>query len=117
MASRYNSVGTAHLITEEEPLAKSADDVPTRMWYKINWVPILQLAKSNQRMTKLKCKICDKKINSFYKQMLTCKCDHIFCTKHLYFGAGCSIMGSWLKINSFVKNNCKKRHSEWHEKF
>ena len=56
MASRYNSVGTAHLITEEEPLAKSADDVPTRMWYKINWVPILQLAKSNQRMTKLKWK-------------------------------------------------------------
>ena len=56
MASRYNSVGTAHLITEEEPLAKSADDVPTRMWYKINWVPISQLAKSNQRMTKLKWK-------------------------------------------------------------
>jgi hypothetical protein len=56
MASRYNSVGTAHIIAEEEPLAKSADDVPSRMWYKINWVPILQLAKSNQRMTKLKWK-------------------------------------------------------------
>ena len=34
-------------------------------------------------MTKLRCKICDKKINSFYKQILTCKCENIFCKNHL----------------------------------
>ena len=34
-------------------------------------------------MTKINCTICDKKINSMYKQIFTCRCKHIFCTKHL----------------------------------
>ncbi len=32
----------------------------------------------------MKCTICKKKINKMYSVISTCKCEHIFCGKHMH---------------------------------
>jgi len=56
MTLRYRSVGTAHLTEVGDPKQPGSHEVLPKMWSKINWVPILQLARMNPRMTKQKWK-------------------------------------------------------------